>query len=283
MGRNPAVDGPPFAVNAVWETYLQTGDKTLVRNAVPKLIKAIESMPRNPKTNLVFIDPDVDWACCGYGLTSTVRKKGDLLFGSLLYIQGAERLADLLQTLGRDGDADMWRAAAQQVAKKVRMYFWDKRVGLFRAASTCCQEHDIWGSALAVFLNVATSGQLMSIARYFQQNYDQIVLEGHIRHLPAGTYWEDTDSPPEEYQNGAFWAVPVGWFVYTLDIVDAELASRTVVDLAQSFANNGVYECINRNGYRRVPDYVASITAPLAPIRRMISRRDKRGALLSGL
>ena len=276
MGERPVIDGAHFMVDAVWCAFRHLGDHTLIERNVPRLVKGLQGVPRNAKTDLVYIDPTHTWERCGYGFTDSVRTSGDVLFPSLLHVQACQQLADLLQSLGRDGDADMWRAESQHVAKRIRMYFWDKKPGLFKAATACCREHDLWGSAFAVYLNVATSGQLIAIAKYFQTHYEDIVRNGHLRHLPAGEYWEKTETARGTHQNGAFWAVPSGWLAYTLDIVNPELADRTVVDLAGTFATDGIWECVDEDGTPRVRDYVASAAMPAAGVRHMLARREKR-------
>lgn len=287
MGANPVADGSQFLISVAWHVFNRIGDRQLIRNAMPRLIQAMEAIPRNPRTGLVTIDPVPAWDRCPYGFTDTVHKKGDVFFASLLFVQAAEQLADLLQSIGREGDADMWQAEGQLVAKRIRMYFWDKRVGLFRAASHSCREHDVWGSAFAVQLAVATSGQLMSIASYLRTHYDEITMRGQVRHLPADTYWEKCDTPRGTYQNGGYWAAPSGWLAYALDIVDPALADRVVLDLTNDFLANGIYECLDEDGIGRVPDYVASVTLPISGIKRMLARREKREsdlelALLAG-
>jgi hypothetical protein len=142
---------------------------------------------------------------------------------------------------------------------------------LFRAATVQCKEPDIWGSAFAVYLGVASGEQSLGVARYFQRHYDGLVERGQIRHLPAGVYWQAAGSK-DQYQNGGFWATPTGWFVYTLDLVDPSLADRTVRAMAEDFHHRGVMEWI-LGEKKGVPDYVASVALPIAGIEKMLARR----------
>ena len=186
MGVNPVADGSQFTVAVVWHSYRRTKDARLLQESVDPLIKAMEAVPRNPVTYLVHIKPGEPWDRCPYGFTDTVRKQGDELFCSLLYVQASRQLSDLLDWAGRDGRRGNWQQEAERVAESVRTVFWDSQVGLFRAATLCCREHDIWGSAFAVYLGVADREQSQAIATYFQKNYSGIVQNGQIRHLPAG-------------------------------------------------------------------------------------------------
>jgi hypothetical protein len=273
MGENPVADGTQFTVDVVWCTYQKTRDMELVREVIDRVIKGMEVLPRDPQNGLVYIRPGDFWDRCPYGFVDTIRQQGDVLFCSLLDVQASRQLADLLTVVGRKAEAETWKTHAEKVSESIRRVLWDAEVGLFRAATVQCREHDIWGSAFAVFLGVADEGQSLTIAKYFQTHYSEIVRYGHIRHLPGGVWWGLTGCPHGQYQNGAFWGTPVGWFVYTLDLADTGLADKTVRDLVADFQAHGVYECINE-GYTNVPEYIVSTTLPLAGIRAMVDRRS---------
>jgi len=271
LGANPVADGSQFTVAAAWHTYQKTKDSKFLEVIIDALVKTMRCVPRNPKTKLVHIKTD-KWDRCPYGFTDTVRMQGDVLFCSLLYVEAGRRLCDLLNVVGRKDDAADWKSEADAVAKNIRKVFWDPQAGLFRAATIRCREHHIWGSAFAVYLGVADKSQSMAIARYFKDNYSQIVQKGQIRHLPGGVYWEMCVAGRDTYQNGAYWATPTGWFVYALDIVDPELADQTVIDLVTDFQKGGACEWV-LDEKRRLPNYLASASLPLAGIRAMIERR----------
>lgn len=273
MGENPVADGGPFTVDVAWHTHRRLQDRQLVASIVDRLVKTMEAVPRNPASGMVFIDPQ-GYDRCPYGFTDTVRKQGDLLFTSLLWVQASRQLADLLVAAGREDDAARWRAEAQRVAAGVPKVFWDDDLGLFRAATLKCREPDLWGSAFAVTLGVASREQSLRVARYFQQRYGEIVERGQLRHLPAGTYWEAA-CPRDTYQNGGYWATPAGWFVCTLDLVDPQLADQTLADLVDDFQQRGVTEWV-RGDRQAVRNYIASATMPLAGARAMLARRAAR-------
>ncbi len=272
MGKNPVADGFQFTVAVVWHTYQRTKDVQLLRETIEPLLKAMNAVPRNPDTSLVHIKPGEPWDRCPYGFTDTVRKEGDELFCSLLYVQASRQLADLLNSAARAAEAESWKQQAERVAASIRRVFWDPQAGLFRAATVSCREHDIWGSAFAVYLGVAGHEQARAVATVFQRDYSGLVQNGQIRHLPPGVYWEK-GCPRDTYQNGGYWATPTGWFVYTLDLVDPALADRTVMDLVKDFQGGGACEWIFKD-MRRLPNYLASASLPLAGIRAMIERRQ---------
>jgi len=274
MGRNPVADGSQFTVAVVWHTYQRTRDAQLLRESIEPLLKAMNAVPRNPDTFLVHIKPGEPWDRCPYGFTDTVRKEGDELFCSLLYVQASRQLADLLNAAERAAEAEDWKQEAERVAAAVRQVFWDPQAGLFRAATIRCREHDIWGSAFAVYLGVADRTQASAIATVFQRDFSGLVQNGQIRHLPPGVYWEK-GGPRDTYQNGGFWATPTGWFVYTLDLVDPALANQTILDLVKDFQSGGACEWVFED-VRRLPHYLASAALPLAGIRAVLERRNIR-------
>jgi len=275
MGKNPVADGSQFTVDVAWHTYQKTKDKNLLSSIIEPLIKTLKATPRNPETHLVHIIPGDEQERCPYGFTDTIGKQGDLLFSSLLYVQASRQLADLLAVLGRKKESIDWMKESVIVAKNINTIFWDKEVGLYRAATIRCNDLDIWGSAFAVYLGVTNEEQALSIAGYFKKNYALIVNKGQIRHLPGGTYWEQATSKQDTYQNGAFWGTPTGWFVYTLDLIDAKLANQTVIDMVNDYKKHGANEWISAKEYK-LPDYLASAALPLAGIRAMIERRKKQ-------
>jgi len=274
MGKNPVADGSQFTVGVAWHTYRKTGDMALLQEVVDSLVKTMKAVPRNPDTGLVHINAGEDWDRCPYGFCDTIRQQGDILFCSLLYVQASRQLADLLNAVQRHVEADYWRAESERVATSTRQVFWDADAGLFRAATVRCREHDIWGSAFAVYLGVADSGQSLAIANYFKNHYSHIVQNGQIRHLPGGVYWEQ-GCARDTYQNGAFWATPTGWFVYTLDRVDSRLADQTVIDMVNDFRKAGACEWVIGSKHH-LPHYLASASLPLAGIRAMMERRKER-------
>lgn len=277
LGHNPVADGSQFMVDVAWQTLLKTRDTNLVTETLDSLIKGMNAVLRDPANGLVYIKPGQEHDRCPYGFTDSVRKQGDEFFCSLLFVQACRQLGDLLELSSRKDEGVHWRSEAKQVAGNISRVFWDADVGLFRAATVVCNQPDIWGSAFAVYLGVATPEQALAVSRYFKEHYREIVKRGQLRHLPAGMFWQETIGvKPGTYQNGAFWATPVGWFVYALDLTAPRLADQTVVDLVRDFITVGdENECVNE-GYANVSHYVASAALPLAGIHAMQQRRANR-------
>ena len=139
---------------------------------------------------MVYIDPTLPWDRCPYGFTDSVKKTGNELYCSLLDVRASNELADLLTVAGRTGDAATWRAAAAAETTAIQRTFWNSELhGVQSRSVQCrhgkCNQFDVWGSAFAVELGVATPAQAASIANYFNNNYSTMVLAGQIREIPT--------------------------------------------------------------------------------------------------
>ena len=278
MGENAVADGPQFTANTVYETWRQSGDPSLLSsNVLDRLLQTLATLPRNPAsaTGLVWIDPARPWDRCPYGFADTVRKQGECLFESLLEIQASRNLAAMLDAAGRHVESAALRARADAEAGEVNAVFWDDRTGLYRAATVKCREHDIWGSAFAVWLDVAPADRANRIAAYFCANYHGLVQNGQVRHTPADVYWE-TACERDRYQNGGYWGTPVGWFAYVLERVAPSLVDRLYADLVRFYAAHGPCEWSCGSKIAIPEGYLASVAQPLVGLRRILRARSGR-------
>jgi len=251
MGEKPVADGCPFTVSVAYLAWRQSGDDRFVRSPVlDTLVRVFDATPSDPDgSGLVWIDPKAAHERCPYGFTDTMRKTGKCLFTSLLKYEAGRRLERMLLAAGRGETARRIRQVCDRVRESVNATFWDESAGLYRAATVKCREHDVWGSAFAVWLDVAPVDRADRIAGVFRRAYAGLVHAGQVRHLMPGVYWEDArlvegePLPRDVYQNGAFWGTPTGWFAWTLARVDRALALRTFEDLATDYEKGGVCEC----------------------------------------
>ncbi|HOJ60921.1 MAG TPA: hypothetical protein PK878_11590 [bacterium] len=272
MGENPVADGSQFTIKVAWLTYQKTGDKELILEIIGRLVSCLKACPRHPESGLVYIDPAREYDRCPYGFTDTVRMKGETLFCSLLFVEAARELADLLRVVERHEEAEEWLAESRRVAAQIRLVFWDDAIGLFRAATVQCKEPDIWGSAYAVYTGVAGAEQSKRVAAYLADHYSELTQHGQVRHTPAGVYWE-TAGPRDEYQNGGYWATPAGWFAYTLNLADPGQADRMIIELVNDLQKRHCPEWIFNNR-TQLPGYNASASLPIAGIEKMLRYRE---------
>lgn len=267
MGENPVADGSQFTVDVAFLTWKQTGSaEMLSTETLDRLIRAMAAIPRRDK--LVWIDPAKKWDRCPYGFTDTIHKQGQCLFSSLLIVEADRRLAEMLAAAGRKDAAATFKADAAATATAINEVLWDEAAGLYRAATVKCREHDVWGSAFAVWLGVASPERTKVIAGVFKKNLAGLVQKGQVRHTMPGIYWEIAGKR-DAYQNGAFWGTPSGWFGYTLNQIDPPLARAFFNELIGDYRERGIGEW-SFGAHLALPNgYLASATLPLAALRRM--------------
>jgi len=281
VGDNAVIDGAPFTVDVVYLSWRQTKDSAYLRPEIlDRLVRAMEKgLPRNPETKLAFIRPKpppvkvkMSFDRAPYGFTDVVRKEGDELFTSLLDVESSRRLTELLEAAGRSAEAATWRAHADVVAKSVNRVFWDEAIGLYRAATVTCREHDVWGSAFAVYLGVADDARALRISQVLKANYCGIVQNGQVRHLLPGVYWQLVDCGKDKYQNGGYWGTASGWVMFALAKTDEALAKRMAHDLVRFYREKGIPEWSFKGqgeGHLALEGYLSSSTLPLAAMRRL--------------
>ncbi|NMC21529.1 MAG: hypothetical protein GYA33_14055 [Thermogutta sp.] len=275
MGENPVADGSQFLVDVAYCTWKRLGDAELLQAILPRLEKALQAVPTQEQTGLVWIDPRKTWDRCPYGFTDTVVKTGAELFSSLLLYQSYIQIAEMEAAGGRLEDSKKYSQKAADLKESIRNTFWDEQIGLFVAATHRCRQPDIWGSAFAVYLDVATPAQARRVGEYFRDHYSRIVQAGKIRHLPGDVFWEACKTPPDTYQNGGFWGVPAGWFAAALWPVAPTLAEKTILDFVQDSRRRGFAEWVQGDTIR-LPKYVASACAPLPGFRRIVEEQTRR-------
>lgn len=268
----PSTDNPQFMVKIAYHYVVLTGDMGLFRQTESKLTRGLNSLPRSSR-GLVYIDPENPRS--PYGFTDTVAKTGEEFFSSLLDWQASTQMAELCRRIGRTEKAE-WEERAQRT-KSALQTFWDSDAGMFMAAGIDCNQIDIWGSAYAVHIGVASDTQRKAIGNYLKVHYQGLVESGQLRHTAPGTFWEKmlTEVSPGTYQNGAYWGTPAGWLIEALHVVDPGLARKTFLDLVNYYRKYGVYECVNGD-YRKLKNYVASATLPLAALRKIYSELAQR-------
>jgi len=256
-----AVDNGSFMALAICEYVRRTGDYDFFRRVEPKMRRGLDQIER-ADNGLVYVPPSEP--IVGLGWTDIVRKTGHLLFTSLLYYQACVELDELQAGMGGDPLFD-YRARADLIRKHISL-LWDERSGMFFAADKDCRQIDIWGSAYAAEIGLATDAQKERIVGYFITHWDGIIRDGLVRHLPEGEKWESLFSGKPQnrtlgvYMNGAYWSLPLPWVVPLVWGREPQRARQMVDDAIADFRVNGVAECVNEDYSRKVPHYVTSAT-----------------------
>lgn len=263
IGSLPPVDNQFFMVKLVCAYARMVRDYPNAHQRLERLWKAMDVVPVEPD-GLVAVDRNNPWV--DYGFTDTVARTGKTLMGSLLHWEACEQMAQTYKSWEHHDDAHAWFERAEHAGQRLAE-FWDDDQGMYRAAMRDCRQVDIWGSAYAATIRVASKTQTERIAHYLLRHRDDIMLHGYVRHLPGGEYWQRlfVDIPRDTYQNGGFWAVPAGWVARTIATVDEAFAREMLESLIARFAQDGVCEWINRDT-KAVPGYAASAACVLGSV-----------------
>ena len=139
----------------------------------------------------------------------------------------------------------------------------------------------MWGSGLAVYLGAGTHAQRSTIAASLATNATKIFRWGQARHLPLPLCWEVAGvqhrgaanpnscsstgkegwckgKPCGSYQNGGYWATPLGWLLPAVAAHNTTLAVALLHDALEDFKRHGINEAVNH-------EFVYSYPPPVAP------------------
>jgi hypothetical protein len=262
---NPPLDNSQFMVKLLSEYVPKTGDIKLFEQISNQLVAGMDYLPRS-QNGLIYNDPENPHS--PYGFTDTIGKTGELLFSSLLYWEACQKLIHLFEQVDDLTLAKEFTNRAHLIEQNLDN-LWDEKTGTFVAASIDCNQIDIWGNAYAIYIGYPLAEKKDRIISYLVNNFDNILYQGQIRHLPKPDYWQKTLIPikPETYQNGAYWGTASGWIAFAVWKKYPDLSRKIFHDLILSYQKSGAFECINQD-YKKINYYVASVTNPLGAIKK---------------
>lgn len=252
--------------------------------------QAFASVAVDEPTGLVVCDPAEGRSRVDWGFCDAIHKSGLCLMPSLLRWRAARELAAMLRAHGKTAAAKRLRAETDKIQSAIFPTFYRKvagrgatESGLLLSATSQGRKDDVWASAFALWLGGLEPELARRVARHLLALYEAggTVVEGQVRHLPPtgefGGHWEKAACPPDEYQNGGYWATPAGWLVTALRQVKPAAADRLLAEfIAHLRANRAAgapWEWIQPARQLRVnPRYGSSvglvITSLLRPGRR---------------
>jgi hypothetical protein len=270
------LDTPTALVDAAWHVLRHNPEDTaFVEEIIPHLGLAIQSLPRAKRTGLVDVTEEEHVKAKPFSDHTPTRHHAinrNELYPSLLFIRACERLADLLRSVGSEGEADLWMDVSEQTAKRVRMICWDKNAGLFRSFSAPNATNDIWAAALAVCSNTATSGQLMSISRGLGETYEEIAESGYVKRRIGG----DTSIGIEKGMDKVYSGFASGWMAMVLDFFDSDLADSFVRDFTHTVLTQDAPSMLGPDGSPHPLQDIPALCHALEGIHLLQNRRAKR-------
>ncbi len=259
-GNLPPLDDNYYFVAMVGDYVSQTGDTTILQNEyagvrlTDHIKKAAEGYYIDSETDLVY-SPYKKFAV-NWGFVDSVAMEGRLLFASLLRWNAMQVLEKLFPGQG-------YADRAEKLASQIVRVFYDEATGWFWCCDAAEKQHDVWGTAFAVYLGLLNDRQKALTSQTLKKAYqDGVGVHGYIRHIlheedavPGVTAWARCTVPVDLYQNGTYWATPLGWFVYTVGLTDLDFAEQILQDfLCHTRDNMGLgtpYEWMSRDGSER--------------------------------
>ena len=300
FGFLPPADNPYYFIQMVREHLRITGESTLFESQVKTsegmttireaCQHAFDSVPADANGLVVIgnspAESRVDW-----GFADTVRKNGACLVPSILRWRAAKDLVVLFAKIGDKVQIARYDKEVRTIREGIAKTFYhslgkenDKEVGMLYSATGLGHRDDIWASAYAVWSGALRTQQAEAVTQHLLSLYQAggTVLQGQARPLPiSGTvegYWEQTTSPKDTYQNGAFWGFPTGWYINTLMRVDRTAAGRMLDEFVTSLqahrSEGAPWKCIYpATKYTFGPGYCATVVAPYIALRQALDVR----------
>lgn len=206
--------------------------------------KAFESVEGDKATGLIQIEGGVraDWVYADH-----VKKAGACLVPSLLRLQAAENMETIFEAMDDVVRARAYQTIADQIrAELVRTFYVPlgqedgQDVGLLLSATQLGRREDVWGEAMALFMQALPPDTANAISRHLGQLFKsgEITIEGYVRPLPvSGNYggvWESAFGEGGLAQTEGYWGFPVGW----LAVAMALTKRQTAVELLQAYVDS---------------------------------------------
>ena len=310
-----AWDDMPFAALLLASTVRAWPDKQLFCELEPQARKALDFVNRSAN-HLVYnseTHPN-----CTYGFTDQVAKTGNLLICSLLYVDASRQLAALSKQYGC-GDTAQYAREAAEVGGAIDA-LKDPAGQLWFAATLDNRVQDVWGTAYLVALNLSTAAKRQAAMDDMVSHPADFFERGQVRSMPKGKYWTRCcfnfeksvgcpDSPPSPgfpagihngplqppfngtnraagcpamgtYQNGAFWATPLGYVTQALLATGHKaFATQLLAETTDDFKEHGIFEDV---GVAPMPhgvlNYTASATSAFGAAKLLLLKTDDRHA-----
>jgi len=250
-----------------------------------RLEKAFFSVPSDSKTELVVCTEENRGV--NFGFMDAIRQTGLLLFASLLRARSAQALRDMAALIGDTSRSFAYQCLAEEIQSHIGPVFQQEDGGLHASTGRSCQP-DLWGTAYEVHYGLLDEEREKAAAYFVMRAclLEGASWKGQIRHVsPRQDFseqsaWEETviPLPVGHYQNGAFWALPVGWVCDAIGRVDLRAAQTLSEEMIAHFMeedfrleppNGAPWECVHPPDYRKEGPYLASATVPLIAFRRM--------------
>jgi len=282
FGMVPPYDDQFFFIHMAYYYVTSAEDPYFLINEINgiRLIDRLEFSFRVPpsRQNNHIVYTTGEFRGVDFGFRDVIEITGDLCFTSILKYRAAKELSEMYDLLKDSAKADKYRLIAEKIRRAIPDLFLDQR-GMLVASTGKSRQPDVWGTALAVYLNILNENNSQMACRTLADAYEKGTLsyKGNIRHILTSddfndtTAWETSMAKKDTYQNGAYWGTPTGWVCYSIAKADLALAQKLaneyIDDLRENDFRKGPsfgapYECFHSSGNRQNPVYMTTVTCP---------------------
>jgi len=164
-------------VCTIWDYYLYSGDKELVRELFPNVQKALEFFDKyideNNLLNNVPYWNFIDWA--------NVEKKGESASINCFYYHALTTAAKIAKALGDKESEESYSERAEKVKKAINTYLWNPQVGVYEDArldGVLNGKVSQQSNSLAIAFNVAPKKYWSKIIDYIYDSTKTVVQVG---------------------------------------------------------------------------------------------------------
>lgn len=253
---------------------------------ISRLETAFHVPPSDRKTHIVYSIEN--YRAVDFGFRDAIHITGDLLYPSLLKYEAALELSDLFKKRGNGEKAARYKAIAAAIKVEIPVKFADED-GMLRASTGKSAQRDVWGTALAIYLNLLPSSVANKASQALAAAYKagNLAYKGAIRHVlktddfNTTTSWEGAipETTLNSYQNGAYWFTATGWVAYAISKTDKVSARKLtqdyitelrLTDYRRGSGFAGPLECFYPPSYTRGPVYLTSVSCPYIVFNKMM-------------
>jgi hypothetical protein len=232
----PFMDGIAFVVLALWSDWNLTSDTTTFDDNEAAIADCLAAIPRSAN-GCVYSNPAAP--SVDYGFTDTVKKTGDVAYGTALQAWAYKMCAEMAGESGSGTWTTLREEAEDGLATLRKSSGWYMGSSVNNAAVD-----DVWATALIVAEGLVSGADRTASAQAIADAYadgstgplgytSTITQFGLVRHLPVGQYWTGTTTTQNTYQNGGYWLTPLWDCVRAVALVDHNLALTWATEAMQ--------------------------------------------------
>ncbi len=216
----PIGESTMFVPVILFDIFERYGNTDIFEQYKEIIASGLASIPVDATTNLVNIEFGSEWVPWGFQEIS--RFIGNVCTASAFLYNAYVHMSKLYTAIGDEDNATVYSNKANAIKSSLQSdsNLWDSETGMYNAATVQNEQIDIYGSALCVSLDIASTAQKTAISNYLYTNFDDLTFNtGYIR------------------QSNTAWAI-TGW-------IPSDGSTNYINSYADGFYQNGIWTVAN--------------------------------------